>query len=614
MKKILLALSLLFPLSLGAETFNYGFCPEDATEEEMTALGSGKNNDIEVMIRLSPDQMPQIKALKGSKVTGVRIKVRNDVEARARAISRIGSLDAEPVSKNCYLNQGWNTVKFADPIEIGDEDIYVGCRLNETQGSGHHPILAYSAPAPSQTSYINIDLTGWQDSGEKGSVMVQAIIDADPAILEAPAATATVFDYPQLVAPSAPFDAKLYIKNLSSKPISSLTVDYGHGQADLTAEIAPFGMAIIPTTLMTSAEENTDFPFVTSVSKINGTETTGYPSTTYLYVTKDVFTRIPLIEEWTGLTCVNCPFMAYYLDDAREISDIKTTYVCHHEGFAADQLTQPVDAQLLFLFNGTQNQKNPAVMYDRSYLPGNTEIILGAKEPAVDEYLESIEAASKIPALANVEVDVDETNITVHGKVSTGSKTSDGKVYLSAYLIEDNIKPTAKNYPQLGINANVNPDAPADLVEKFRHNGVIRVNLTEVATGDKLQFDAEGNFEVKFPLPDFDKSWKKENMHVVSFIHRFDPNNLADNYVLNSGSSAPLAESGLKEVASQETESLTVVRGLNGQIVVLTPIRSAKAYDISGREVNMRQSQPSGLYIVRATLPDGRPATAKLRL
>lgn len=612
MNKLLLTLSLLLPLSLGAETFNYGFCPEDATEEEQTALGSGKNNGIEVMIRLSPAEMPQVAALKGSKITGMRAKLRNDVEAQARIIARQGSLDAEPISKNCYLDKGWNTVKFATPIEIGEEDIYIGYRVNETQGtSGSHPVLACKVPSPSGTSFINVALTGWQDAGTKGSVMLQAIIDGDASVLDAPAATATVYDFPQLVAPSAPFDATVSVKNLSSRPISSLTVDYGYGKAELSAEIAPFGVAQIPATLMTSQEENTDFPFVTSVSDINGTETAGYCSTAHLYVTKDVFTRIPLIEEWTGQTCKNCPFMAYYVDDARELFGKPHTYVAHHAGFAPDKLTQPVDEQLTFLFNG--NMRNPAIMYDRSYLPGETEIVLGAKEPSPDEYINCLVAAQNIPALAEVNVSVNEKEVTVSGKVSTGSKTSDGKVYISAYLIEDNIKPTADNYPQLGINADVNPDAPADLVEKFRHHGVIRANLTTVDTGDKLEYDGEGYYEVKFTLPEFDSKWNPCNMHVVSFIHRFDPANLTDNYVLNSGDSKPIEESSLREI-SAKAGSLNAVRGLDGKIVILTPIQSAEAFNAVGQKIDLRQAQPSGLYIIRALLPDGSRATSKIRI
>ncbi len=614
MKKFLLSLTLLLPLTLGAETFNYGFCPVDAPDEATSAQGSGKNNNIEVMIRLSPSEMPQVAALKGSKITGVRAKLRNNVERKGSIIARVGSLEADVIRKDCWLTQGWKNYTFTEPIEIGEDDIYIGYSVYETQGaSGSYPILASKIPSPSNVNFINIALSGWQDTGAKGSVLLQAIIDGDAKVLEAPAATASVSDYPQLIAPSAEFDAKINVKNLSSKPVSSLTVDFGHGSVDLNANIEPFGVAQIDATLVSPAEESTDSPFTTHVSAINGTETKGYESTTHLYITRDVFTRIPLIEEWTGLTCVNCPFMIYYMDRAREEFNRPHTYVAHHAGFNPDKLTQPVDLDLLFMFGTPSNQRNPAVMYDRSYLPGETEVIFGAYEASTAPYLEKMLAAQHVPALALVNVDIEGKTVTVHGKVSTGSKTADGKVCLSAYLIEDDIKPLP-DYPQLGVNASVADDAPEDMVKTFRHNGVIRANLTEVSTGDKLEFDAEGYYSVEFTLPEFDKKWNADNCHVVAFIHRFDSSNNADNYVLNSGDSRPFvpAATGIGEISASKTGTLRAVRALDGSIAILTPVSKVAVYNAAGHPVNWRQPQPAGIYIVRATLPDGTIATTKV--
>ena len=161
MKKFLLALTLTLPLALGAETFNYGFCPEDATEDNMTSLGSGKNNNIEVMIRLSPSEMPQVAALKGSKITGVRAKLRTDIERKGSIIARIGSLETDVTAKkDCWLTKGWKEYKFTEPIEIGDEDIYVGYTAFETQGAaGSHHVLASNIPSPTATGFINIALS-----------------------------------------------------------------------------------------------------------------------------------------------------------------------------------------------------------------------------------------------------------------------------------------------------------------------------------------------------------------------------------------------------------------------------------------------------------------------
>ncbi len=612
LKYLLLTAALSIPMLGAAEIFNYGFCDPNPAEEALVSQGSGKNNDLEVMIRLSPKDMPQVATLKGCKILGVRAQLRCDVERKGSIEARIGSLEAEPIRKACYLNAGWNEVRFAEPIEIGDDDIYIGYRANETQGSGHHPVMATKAPAPSRTYFINVALTGWQDHSARGTGMVQAIIDAPAELLSAPAALATVYDAPLMVAPSAPFEAKVNIKNLSSTAIDSLTVNYGHGSLAVKQSIPAFGTLQLPATLYTSPEEGNSVGFVTSVTRINGQDVApAYVSTTSLYVTKDLFTRVPLIEEFTGQTCVNCPFMAYYLDIAREEYKGPHTYVAHHAGFSNDALTKPIDEKLLYFFPSDKGTFNPAVMYDRTILPGEKTVIHGAVDASSDEYLNRILAASVQPALAEMKVVMEDGKATVSGKVSLGQQTTDGRVFLSAYLIEDDIVATLDGLYQVGINVNVAPDAPEDMVGRFRHNGVIRADLCQTLMGDPLTFDTEGYFTAEYTLPKFEKDWKAKNMHVVALVHRNNPYNIADNKVLNSSSSRFSDPGGIDEIGLDD--EVRAVRTLDGGLQVLGPVTSWEAFDVAGRRVDPDQALPTGIYLIRVLLPDGRRTTLRVK-
>ena len=103
-------------------------------------------------------------------------------------------------------------------------------------------------------------------------------------------------------------------------------------------------------------------PLTVTATKLNGADAGEcFRSTIRLYVSSDVFFRVPVVEEFTGILCSNCPFMFYYLDSALEKMTTPHVYVAHHDGYYKDALTQACDTELLYLFGGNGTY-NPAVM------------------------------------------------------------------------------------------------------------------------------------------------------------------------------------------------------------------------------------------------------------
>lgn len=613
--KLLAALALMAPGAASADIFNYGFGPADAEVETLLARGSGSNTDLEAALRLSPAENTQIAALKGAKITGLRFMLRCSAARAGKVQARIGDITADPIAEksNVRMFEGWNEVTFAEPIEIGTDDIYLLFRVNETQGqSGHHPILMDRNPAPSATQFMHIAASPWDDCSASGTIMMQAIIDGDPTVLAAPAAAAVVYDAPLQVAPNQPFGCSIHLRNLSTTPIQSVTVNSGVERKQFDVNIPALSSTTLTTELLADSILGSGIPFTTCVDAINGAPVTpAISSTTPLLVTADAFERIPLIEEFTGLTCGNCPIMAYYLEDALKEFGHPYVYVARHAGFEPDEITIPSDKALLRFFTG--DSYNPAVMYDRSLLTGETEIIHGVREYSSKQYVTALNDARLRPALARVDVEMDGNNFTVSGKVTTGAATADGKVHLSVYLVEDNIKPSLTYMPQSGVQYQGYDDAPEDMVDRFRHNGVIRHDFCASANGDSLKFDAEGYFSENFTLPKLDSKWNKQNMHIVAFVHRYNNSNLLDNYVFNAGTGPHLEQSGIAQVEADHN-TLILSRTPQGGIVAQTPVRSLEVYTLNGLKVSSSRPGPRGIYIIRATLPDSKLITTRRHL
>lgn len=617
-----------------AHTVRFGYAPADVTETQTSAAGSGSNNYTEAAIRLSPAESPAFAALKGSKITGIRCYLRTDYRnAVGKNHSQIryyqGSTSTPLVQDKVNFTQGWNEFTFSEPLTITDQDVYLGYQVFETNGSPYPAVCFKGASVPGAAN-INLARGGFQTYTDRGTLFIEAIIETDtPA---QPAAVAMLSDCPLVVAPLTPFTASVYVRNLSDQPISDLTVTVTDRRGDvtdrlnitLTEPIPAFdGRLLTDRDVTLGAELGSDVPVTITVTAINGTETTlTHPVQQTFFVNRDAFTRVPLIEEFTSMYCINCPLMFYYLEEAMHNYPHPYVYLSRHAGFMDDDFTEPT-AKALETHFGVNS--NPAVMYDRTILPGENKIVLGAyNEPLSDGYTECIDKARHIPALASVNVQADPAagTVTVSGRASVGTQTTDGRLYISAYLVEEGIPTT--EFPQRGIDYDFedyksDPRTPADLFTSYRHNGVIRASLTQGDMGDKLEIDPDGNYSVTYTMPDTLPEWVPANLHYVALLHRNTPGTnveqIADNIVLNAGDSRPFVKTGISAPAATSSEATPLQIAVIGhRIHVITPVRHYTVTNTAGRTMPRDATLTPGIYIVRATLPDGTTATAKTLL
>ena len=222
-------------------------------------------------------------------------------------------------------------------------------------------------------------------------------------------------------------------------------------------------------------------------------------------------------------------------------------------------------------------------MYDRRIFLGNTSPVVSAKVAETTPYTESIAAVSQVPAMAEVNVrrSDDGTTLIVEGRINRNFAAEGIPVYLTCYLIEDGIPTTP--YFQKGLTDF--EDAPDDLEETFRHNGVIRHVFPKDALGDAITIERAGEkclYSMTFPwptklspLPILDE----KRTDVVAFVHLTDTKAMASNYILNAGS--------LRLTAKTDGVSLP-------ESAPSAP--ASGCYDLQGRRVDEAHLE-SGIYI-----------------
>lgn len=601
----------------------YGYAPEVCDSMELKFQGIGENGFVSAYICLDPALDPAVARLKGHQIVGVRCLMSHEYDQRRQKRSLIqcaeGSVEAEPVQKVCKFVEGWNNVYFDEPITIGDQPLYVGLQVFETLGSGY-PIAAYDAVNVAGGCWFNLQDQGWKSYDDRGTLMISAILDDEAAELLDRSVFAQTSHAPLVVEPAKHFAGKVSFQNCSQQPVSSVVLRM-QGQGDDEADeqlvkfdtpLAPYEARVVSMGVRSGKETGTRQWIDVSVVKVDDAEAQPVmPGRSWLYVTEDAFTRVPLVEEFTSQYCTACPFMFYYLDLAMEqhtLSDL--VYVSHHSGFQNDAFTQPVDGELLYLFGPAGDTFNPAVMYDRVVPVGKETPILTAQVAETEPYASALAQAAVRPAMAGVEITLkeDEQGVacTVSGRINKDMAASATPLYLSVYLVEDSI-PLSK-YPQKGLTGD---GAPDDLLDRFKHNGVKRHNYCTELTGDRLVLDENNAYSVDFAPVAWQEDWERKNCRLMAYVHLMDKQNMRANEVLNAAQlMLPVDPSGIGQI--EDAASVAIAIGADRRLHVTGQVTSLQLFDARGCAVDSRQTLPRGVYVVRATCGTQQPITRKL--
>ncbi|MBR5394019.1 MAG: hypothetical protein IK144_02925 [Bacteroidaceae bacterium] len=597
MKRIILTLLLgvaqlsivNYQLSIGGYALAqqpYGYAPGSVTSEEISGLGGGINEFVQCMTCFDPSGDPALARMKGKKVLGVRCYLRAAYsqarQKRSAILASQGSVAGLIRTQYVNFEEGWNDVLFDEPVIIDEQPLFLGFQVYETIGTPY-PIVAYQAATVAQSCYVNLAKKTWEEYTDRGTPLILALVEDGAAACFERTAYAQNTTHPQTVAPDRDFEGGLYVHNFTNESIQSVEIAMqGEGAEfptmrtiNLPAPLPAYGSTIISTQLRAGTTESTTATWTATVTKVNGQEAQpGRPGTTRLYVTYDNFIRTPLIEEFTSQRCVNCPQMAYFLEKALQEYEGDYVYVAHHSGFVEDVFTTQPDREILYVFGGYQNEYNPAIMYNRAILEGENQIIQGIRDMSPEPYKEALALAADMAAMAEVNIECDGNDVTVSGRVA---RDLVGKpIYLSCYLVEDGI--TTDKYPQMGMD---DADAPSDLKDVFRHNGVILHYFTTEAIGDLLSTEANGSYSVTYPMVEA-TGFGGTARRLVAFVHKVNRDDPYDTYVLNAAEMHLDDEDGIPSID-------------NGQLTIDN--EGAAIFDLSGRCVS-NAHLPKGIYIV----------------
>lgn len=605
---------------------SYGYAPKEMSESDRIFQGQGANGFLAGLICLDPSVDPVVARLEGHQIKGVRCYMHSDYKQARQDRSYIMHTthpDAEPTKKICDFVEGWNDIYFDEPITIGTDPIYVGMRVYELRGSSH-PFASYGSASVEGACWINLNNEGWTNYTNRGTLLIEAILDDEAAskidnMVYVQAATT-----PQTVAPSAPFECEVYFHNYTDEEVGSLEINtHGQGDTELRTTTVTFDTPLaagegrnLPMEVYAGSETGVSQWVEMSVSKINGQEAqAARPGRSYHYVTVDAFQRTSLVEVFTSQSCTNCPFMLYFLDKAVKEFDGELVYLSHHTGFVNDLFTQPGEESLLYLFSGGAAASfNPGVMYDRYLFPGEVDPVFGASVAETTPYEQAFDVVTVRLAMAEVNIDfehdvtTDMLSCTVSGRINSELAAAGTPVYLSAYIVEDEI-PATGFYQQEGLETD-DPDAPADLIESFRHNGVKRHVYTE-HLGTQLTLGSDNDFSVTFEDVEWDSDWVVENCRLVAFVHKYDNNDFANNEVLNA-SQKWLSGSSAVDGIDVDNERVQFVVTPHRTIQASAHVNSYRIYNLQGAFLSNNAHLAPGVYIVEYKTQAGTRGVSKV--
>ena len=225
--------------------------------------------------------------------------------------------------------------------------------------------------------------------------------------------------------------------------------------------------------------------------------------------TDDVIRRV-LIEEFTGVQCVNCPQGAQLIENLINTHGERLIAVSIHAGFFANPLSESQfdlstdEGEQLDALIGPV-QAYPSAAIDRSSFGtgGNIHFSPSWAGFVGEELALPPELDVQITNSFNENNGELTSNITVNFL-----ETLTGDLRLSVMITENNI-----------VDAQLDTSG---LIDAYTHKHVLRTMLTNVA-GDPISAQATGtsleeNFTFNIPA-----AWNVDNCSVVAFVHRAAP-------------------------------------------------------------------------------------------
>lgn len=584
----------------------YGYCPDSISDNVYPVGVKGQQTYLSAAVKFTANTM---QSLKGNQITKIRIGIGEGMQ-NVYAWVRVGSLEATPVvlQKVNAPVKGWNEVTLTTPYDIDGSEIYVGY-------SGRQPssnlCVWLDGEDNANATYI-MDGSSWDDyyGYGWGALCIQAIVSGDN------------FPESDMAVESIVLDS-VYYKNTSSANVVFTVVNQGTkdysrcyytvkvDDGKVVSENGYVAGPIAPTTEL-KIEKTLDLGGLSEgvhtltfyldqeeswPASYEDTVLANDTLTKDLLVYTNEYKKNVLIEQFTTIACVNCPYGDAVLNKAVLGRD-NVAWVAHHVGYYTDELTVSESSSYMdFGINAA-----PMGMVDRTFLQvqsdqttpafslGYSDANSGAKVvQAMMDYQCSFPVFVQVNPSCTYDEATRQITVSVNGERNGIFQSLTPDTRLTIFLTEDNV--TAKKV-QTGTT------------DDYTHHHVLRSVLTDTF-GDVVEWNGNA-FEVT-KTATLDEAWKPADIKVVAFISKpFNSSNVNNAQVINA---ATARISNLSAIADVEGNG-PMVEIRNGRLIVGGQCDGLEVFTTDGAKVstdNLRH----GIYIIKVRA-NGNVTTKKL--
>lgn len=573
-----------------------GYCPDEISKDVDPIGVQGQTVSIGAAIRIPASKMAGMVGGKITKIrigtksglTGIYVWIRTSLDGSAAVLQRLGD-----------TADGWNEVTLDTPYDITGEEIYIG--YSGKQPSGVMAVLL-DGEEDKNATYLSIE-NSWSDYYGQGwgALCIQAIAQA--TLPETDLALDDFETDKVFYKPEEPLNFSVTLKNEGTKSISGYSISYriNEGEVvteDITRALEPGAKTQYSKEISLNSYNEGTYRMKVYLKGLAGGAVDEVALNDTLegsfsiYVTS--YPRKILLEQFTTINCVNCPYGGKVLTAATTGRD-DVVWVAHHVGYGTDELT--IQQSESYLYYGVSGA--PSAMLDRTKIPlatdtnyppfgiGYPNTTQGAK--IVTKYLDY---CTTIPAFVSVAVEntydpqTRQLDIKVTGERNAIFDTFYPNASLSVFLTEDGI--IAKT-AQSGASKN------------YVHNHVLRAILTETF-GNAIEWeDNKFTFTTATTLTE---EWVAAKMKVIAIVNKpFDvkTSNPNDAQVLNVNESV-IEDPTYDSITEQQLSSWNLHLE-NGKLIAEGDYDNLEVYAINGMRLH-NKGLTEGLYIVHITTGD----------
>lgn len=530
--KLRYALALLFAWltfqSYGQQIYRLGYCDDELSDKaKAVTLDNSADRQFQIAVLMPSARM---QALKGGTVTKIRVYTTDGIESLAVWLRN--GIDQTAIKGTLTRpggtsTEGWTEVTLKTPYVITGEDLVIGYSGTMPAGKG---IVFDGGQANANSCLMNIANTGWFDASSYGygSHCLQAVVELTGDVATDDLALSELTKAADFAKIGEPAALTFYVNNYGTEDAAMPKVFYSLAGAK-AVEIPAEGTlkkgeskaltVNVPTDACTEGNNSLKL-WLESDNTFKGNDT--LVTTLACYQTS--YPRKTLIENFTTLSCVNCPYGHATLN---ALLNGRNDYiwVAHHVGYGTDELTNLTSNQVANLLGVSAA---PLASFDRRIL-GCCE---NANYPAfgigysnanygADALKPFFEQCVTTPAFVSVQIEqtyhaaTRELSVTVSGEKNGLLDLYYPGSCLTVELIENGVQTKGI---QTGSGETI-------------HSHVFREALSPVL-GEEIAWD--GNKYSKtytFTVPE---EWNADRLYTVAFVNRPASGKGTNAHVLNA--------------------------------------------------------------------------------